>query len=192
MFTLSERLWNGIMHRMFFLLVFLASLLLWGELMDTVAVVVWLFRRFLPLGFSDRLERRAGGGASILLPSSHCFARAHERPLLGTLLVVQALDPVEILVHLHVLHLPLGRGLARAVAGGVGVRGSCRSRGDLPGGQDSPVPRLRGVQQGMADVHSVRRQGSHVCGQATCNQLSTANQLRTVDLKEEAEKNIRY
>lgn len=29
-----------------FLLVFLASLLLWGELMDTVAVVVWLFRRF--------------------------------------------------------------------------------------------------------------------------------------------------
>lgn len=73
--------------------------------------------------------------------------------------------------------------------GGVGVRGCCRSGGDLPGGQDSPVPRLRGVWQGMADVHSVRRQGSRVCGQATCNQLSTANQLRTVDLKEEAEKN---
>lgn len=135
-------------------------------------VIVGCF--LLPLGFSDGLERRAGRGTSVWLSSSCRLSRAQERPLLGILLIVQALDPIEVLVYLHLLHLALGW----AAVGAVGVRGCSRGRGDM---QDSPVPRLR---QGTADVHSVRRQGSRVCGQATCDQLSTADQLRTVDLEE--------
>lgn len=75
--------------------------------------------------------------------------------------------------------------------GCVGVSGSvritargCRSGGDLTEGQVSLYPRIWGVRQRMTDVNSVRRQGGLVCGQATCNQLSTANQLRTVDLRD--------
>lgn len=38
--------------------------------------------------------------------------------------------------------------------------------------------------QGLVDVDSVGRQGSSHCGQTTCHQLSTPNQLRAVDLRE--------
>lgn len=101
------------------------------------------------LRFTDGLKRRAGGRASLL--PDHRLTRAGERPLLGTFLVVQALDPIKILIHLHVFNLPLGRGLAvkpklgaSVGVGCVGVSGSvrgtargCRNGGDLASGQDS-------------------------------------------------------
>lgn len=94
---------------------------------------------FLPSLFLHRggLQRRTGGGATLLLPgqqdteayttsntfpatTSHQSARHHSwcPPLLerggsvGRVFVVEAFDPIKELIYFHLFHLALGRGLA--------------------------------------------------------------------------------
>lgn len=60
---------------------------------------------FSPLGDRDGLQRGAGRAAA-LLPDQPV------PPVLDAVFVVEALDPVEEVVHLRLLHLALGAGLA--------------------------------------------------------------------------------